>query len=1104
MIAQVFAPENNLKVDRHQIAKQLELLGYKPGEKVFLRAFHPSGDSRKGDDKGRKADATTIDLIAQTAERFQNEGRGIYLVVNGGGQTDKEVETCRAIFYEHDNLSKELQLGLWQSKGLPEPTFQVDTGGKSIHSYWVLTEPIDPTRWRSLQSDLLEFASGDRSLKNPSRVMRLAGCYHLSSKGVNPSLIVSESGTRYSFEDLRAIVPTQQKTPSPSLPLSKSIGDVPLIECIPKADRELVIGGAGEGERNTLGAKLARSLIGAELRLAHLRISHTETARELFNNYRFHCNPSLEDKEAEQIWKSAIASGPTATLTDEAILNCVKAWQRNQGSKPSGRSFSSSNVIQFGGTGNGDGTPPTTVELQDRILQILHETKTQSEREIALIKLSKEVWVSIKELEKLAKTLESELDVVDARVDHQSEIDRLIKLGEGTLKLSDYLPQTLAVPLSQYSEELNVRAETVLLALLATTSSLHEVGTELVIHKTQGFTVPPTIMAAMVAESGQKKSPITRQIVSKPLAVLKREAREVHQSNLEQYQIDLEDWEKQKADTPKGEKFTDPKPIEPALPPIFYFTDTNGEGIKQQAQNAPKKSLFALVDELAGFFNSADKYRGGRGSDKQDLLSYYDGTGQTVLRSSGVKVDVEKIYLSIFGTIQPDVIRSIMRNCDDPDGQWARFLYVQQPLAASVLGDDDGSGVDIVDLLAGIYRKLHNTSARQYTLSREAFKAYQPYYNKLEQMRVSHPHPGMRATYSKAEGYTGRLALNLHVLHELGKGLSTMSTEIPVERMKEAIALMNFFIGQTKLLYSTFDEGIAPHIAKMIELSKRREATTGNGWLKASDIQRSYNTKSRTTADVVRSWMREAEALGFGQTRGMGIKVEFSCLIGIVDLIDKNRPKIDPAPIPENLMGKGLQKKVDIVDFKLTYQEPTKLENGQSDPTHQEAASTENGLSEKDIFIDSPPTLCQKDCNPCTERVEKIDPPSISGLFLSTEPTIPVQFQEAETDPVITDTATPGDDNAIALKVGEGGDFPSVEYSETENDNATALKSKVVVAKGATVRFKCVGSTRDGLTATVRYVKADGECSIQFHDQSLPAHLRSHLCIVSMLEVLDE
>lgn len=135
MIAQVFVPNNNVPIDRHQTAKQLELLGYKPGDKVFLRAFYPSDDPRKGDDKGRKADATSIEIIAKNAQTFQNEGRGIYLVVNGRGQTDREVETCRAIFYEHDNLSKELQLDFWKSLQLPEQTFQFDTGGKSIHSY---------------------------------------------------------------------------------------------------------------------------------------------------------------------------------------------------------------------------------------------------------------------------------------------------------------------------------------------------------------------------------------------------------------------------------------------------------------------------------------------------------------------------------------------------------------------------------------------------------------------------------------------------------------------------------------------------------------------------------------------------------------------------------------------------------------------------------------------------------------------------------------------------------------------------------------------------------------------------------------------------------
>lgn len=122
--------------------------------------------------------------------------------------------------------------------------------------------------------------------------------------------------------------------------------------------------------------------------------------------------------------------------------------------------------------------------------------------------------------------------------------------------------------------------------------------------------------------------------------------------------------------------------------------------------------------------------------------------------------------------------------------------------------------------------------------------------------------------------------------------------------------------------------------------------------------------------------------------------------------------------------------------------------------------------------------------------------------------------------------------NTSSENLGGGGDFPSVEYFETEHESvisdtsesesavtpqdevatlqptitvskAIALKSRTVV-KGATVRFNCLGSTRDGLIATVRYVKANGECNIQFHDQNLPGHLRSHSCLTSMLEVIDD
>ncbi|MCW6051301.1 hypothetical protein K4039_14675 [Lyngbya sp. CCAP 1446/10] len=195
-------------IDPSQVQQQLAALGYQEGFKVYLRAFFPSSDPRKSKDKGRKAEATNIHELVEIAGQFQTEGRGTYFVVKGGGHTDKDVQQTRAIFYEHDNLDQATQLELWKGLGLPEPTLQIDTGGKSIHSYWVFDEFVEVEKWRSLQTDLLEFADGDQALKNPSRVMRLAGAWHSSGK---QSLIISNSGKRYSYEDLRAIVPVPVK-----------------------------------------------------------------------------------------------------------------------------------------------------------------------------------------------------------------------------------------------------------------------------------------------------------------------------------------------------------------------------------------------------------------------------------------------------------------------------------------------------------------------------------------------------------------------------------------------------------------------------------------------------------------------------------------------------------------------------------------------------------------------------------------------------------------------------------------------------------------------------------------------------------------------------
>jgi hypothetical protein len=184
--------------------QQLELIGYQPGDTVHYRAFLPHKKGEKSTDKGRKVSAEYPGIPPQLTQ-WQAEGRGIYFVVNKGGAGIEEITECTALFYEHDNLPKDVSALLWEDLGLPEPTFQIDTGGKSIHSYWVFDSPVNSTLWRSLQTDLLDFADADRSLKNQNRVMRAAGFAHAETGKL--AEIIPGSGKRYEYKTLRQIIP---------------------------------------------------------------------------------------------------------------------------------------------------------------------------------------------------------------------------------------------------------------------------------------------------------------------------------------------------------------------------------------------------------------------------------------------------------------------------------------------------------------------------------------------------------------------------------------------------------------------------------------------------------------------------------------------------------------------------------------------------------------------------------------------------------------------------------------------------------------------------------------------------------------------------------
>ena len=179
----------------------------KPAGAIRLRAFYHSENPAKQNDKGRKGGPDPA-LIAQ----WQAEGRGIYLVINDGGDKDADITTCRAIFCEWDDRPVEWQVTAWQELNLPEPSLQVATGGKSIHNYWIFDIPITPDQWLPLQARLLDYTQADQTTRNLARVLRLPGTFYADGTGTltDKVTVIHNSEKYYAYEELDSAIPTQE------------------------------------------------------------------------------------------------------------------------------------------------------------------------------------------------------------------------------------------------------------------------------------------------------------------------------------------------------------------------------------------------------------------------------------------------------------------------------------------------------------------------------------------------------------------------------------------------------------------------------------------------------------------------------------------------------------------------------------------------------------------------------------------------------------------------------------------------------------------------------------------------------------------------------
>jgi putative DNA primase/helicase len=176
---------------------------FDPADTVCLRIFD---DRKTGTFKGLKleAQAGKINALLDTLHKHNAAHRGIYFVVNHGGQEDGDITRINAQFMECDSLTLEEQWAQIQAFPL-EPSIVVKTR-KSLHTYWLMKDAAVPA-FRRVQKELAAQFGGDRTCINESRVLRLPGFLHCKEEPVMVECVKFNPELRYTQAELEAHLP---------------------------------------------------------------------------------------------------------------------------------------------------------------------------------------------------------------------------------------------------------------------------------------------------------------------------------------------------------------------------------------------------------------------------------------------------------------------------------------------------------------------------------------------------------------------------------------------------------------------------------------------------------------------------------------------------------------------------------------------------------------------------------------------------------------------------------------------------------------------------------------------------------------------------------
>lgn len=282
--------------------------------------------------------------------------------------------------------------------------------------------------------------------------------------------------------------------------------------------------------------------------------------------------------------------------------------------------------------------------------------------------------------------------------------------------------------------------------------------------------------------------------------------RAIQEKSDEDFEKEKEAWEKATDEEKKDSK-------EPTQPRGYFSTNYTSEGLRTALKNHPTGGFALFIDEGSALISGQNAYKsGGKGSDREELCTLFDGNSTRVVRAKETH-SVPKSAVSISAGIQPEVLKRTFGGNNGlflVDGTIMRCLFTYSPPVAL----DIDSEASWTDANKAVWNNLINKaldfqpeydltgkqvfdSITTLTFNEEARKYFYEWRNTInrlgkEEIKIDLVDGFIQKAVTYGVRFTGLLVL-IKVLHE-GTGIPF---EIGIDDVKKGIKITEFYLGQT-------------------------------------------------------------------------------------------------------------------------------------------------------------------------------------------------------------------------------------------------------------------------------------------------------------------